>query len=82
MNEARPTPTGASHEVGPEEMFFSTTDAKGIIKEANTVFVRLSRYARDELVGAPHNIIRHPDMPGGAFLLMWLTLQAGKPFCA
>lgn len=82
MNEARPTPTGASHEVGPEEMFFSTTDAKGIIKEANTVFVRLSRYDRHELVGAPHNIIRHPSMPGGAFLLMWQTLQAGQPFCA
>lgn len=82
MIHAHPTPTGASHEVGPEEMFFSTTDAKGIIKEANTVFVRLSCHDRDRLVGAPHNIIRHPSMPGGAFLLMWQTLEAGKPFCA
>ncbi len=82
MCETHPTPTGTSHEVGPGEMFFSTTDAKGIIKEANTVFVRLSRYDREQLVGAPHNIIRHPAMPGGAFLLMWDTLQAGRPFCA
>lgn len=82
MSDLRPDPTGASHEVGPEEMFFSTTDAKGIIKEANTVFVNLSRYSREQLVGAPHSIIRHPSMPGGAFLLMWQTLQARKPFCA
>lgn len=82
MSNTRPTPTGASHDVGPEEMFFSTTDAKGIIKETNTVFVHLSRYGREHLVGAPHNIIRHPDMPAGAFLLMWQTLEAGQPFCA
>ncbi|MDO5678325.1 MAG: hypothetical protein Q4G35_12555 [Propionibacteriaceae bacterium] len=75
-------PTGASHDVAPHELFFSTTDAKGIIKQANSVFVRLSRFSREQLVGAPHNIIRHPAMPGGAFLLMWLTLQQGKPFCA
>ncbi len=82
MTQSRPMPTGASHEVGPEEMFFSTTDARGVIKEANTVFVRLSRYERQALVGAPHNLIRHPSMPAGAFLLMWQTLEAGKPFCA
>jgi aerotaxis receptor len=75
-------PTGARHEVGVDELFFSTTDARGIIDQANSVFVRLSRHPREELVGAPHNIIRHPVMPGGAFLLMWDTLQAGEPFCA
>lgn len=73
---------GPSHEVAPDEMFFSTTDARGVIKQANTVFVRLSRYSREQLVGAPHSIIRHPSMPGGAFLLMWDTLQARRPFCA
>lgn len=77
-----PLPTGAVHEVGPSELFFSTTDAKGVITQANSVFVRLSRYERDALIGAPHNIIRHPSMPGGAFLLMWETLKAGRPFCA
>ena len=58
------------------------TDARGVISQANSVFVRLSRYRRDQLVGAPHNLIRHPDMPGGAFFLMWEALQAGQPFCA
>lgn len=71
-----PTPSGARHQVGPEELFFSTTDRRGVIQEANSVFVRMSRYPREALVGAPHNIIRHPRMPGGAFKLMWDTLYA------
>ncbi|MFC2594972.1 hypothetical protein [Corynebacterium durum] len=63
-------------------MFFSTTDERGVIQESNNVFIRLSRYSRDQLAGAPHNIIRHPCMPGGAFYAMWNTLHAGKPFVA
>jgi aerotaxis receptor len=70
------------HEVGLDELFFSTTDARGVIEQANSVFVKLSRYRRDLLIGAPHNVIRHPDMPAGAFWMMWDTLQAGEPFCA
>lgn len=77
-----PWPTGASHEVAPDEMFFSTTDRRGVITDANSVFVRLSRHPLTSLLGAPHSIIRHPDMPGGAFELMWATLLAGNPFCA
>ncbi len=77
-----PWPTGASHEVAPHEMFFSTTDRRGVITDANSVFVRLSRHPLTSLLGAPHSIIRHPDMPGGAFELMWSTLLAGNPFCA
>jgi len=68
--------------VGVDELFFSTTDARGVIEQANSVFVRLSRYGREQLIGAPHNIIRHPAMPAGAFLLMWEALQSGQPFCA
>lgn len=68
--------------MAPSELFFSTTDRLGVITAANTVFVRLSRFSYDQLLGAPHNIIRHPAMPGGAFKLMWDTLKAGEPFCA
>src|SRR5450759_5944192 len=74
--ELRPEPTGASHEVAPTEMFFSTTDQRGVITDANSVFVRLSRYPLPSLLNAPHSIIRHPDMPGGAFEVMWQTLNA------
>ena len=66
-----PQVTGAVHEVGVDQLFFSTTDARGVIRHSNNVFIELSRYRRDELSGAPHNIIRHPEMPGGAFKAMW-----------
>ena len=75
-------PTGAEHGFSADEIFFSTTDARGVITQANSVFVRLSHHPRSELVGAPHNVIRHPDMPGGAFKLVWDTLEAGRPVCA
>ncbi|SPT53395.1 Aerotaxis receptor [Actinomyces bovis] len=75
-------PSGARHEVGVDELFFSTTDARGVIKRANNVFVRLSHFEADELSQAPHNLIRHPAMPAGAFHAMWDTLKAGRPFAA
>ncbi|MFN8192045.1 MAG: hypothetical protein U0R78_16800 [Nocardioidaceae bacterium] len=82
MHEETRTPSGARHEVGVDDLFFSTTDAKGIIEQANSVFVRMSRFPWEQLVGAPHNIIRHPVMPGGAFKVLWDTCEAGQPFCA
>ena len=66
--------------VQPDEVFFSTTDARGVIQEANNVFVDLSHYSRAELIGAPHNIIRHPDIPGALFHTMWSALEQGIPF--
>lgn len=77
-----PTPTGLFHEVPIEDLFFSTTDAKGVIDEANEVFARNARYDRSELLGAPHNIIRHPDMPGAVFKATWDLLESGHPVCA
>lgn len=76
------TPTGATHEVPLEDMFFSTTDPRGLILQANEVFVRLARQSADQLLGAPHNIIRHPDMPGGAFRIIWSSLHDGEPVAA
>jgi aerotaxis receptor len=58
----------------------STTDLKGRILHANAVFVELSGYALDELLGQPHNILRHPDVPAEAFRDMWATIQAGRPW--
>ena len=75
-------PSGQSHEVALDDLFFSTTDHKGVIDEANNVFCSMARYPRERLMGAPHNIIRHPAMPGGAFKLVWDQLLAGKPACA
>lgn len=75
-------PTGGVHEVGVGQLFFSTTNRLGIIEQSNSVFSQVSRFPREELMGRPHNLIRHPDMPQGAFRLMWDTLQSGQPFCA
>ena len=67
---------------GPDDIFFSTTDPKGVIQRSNRTFDTLSRYTRDRVIGAPHNIIRHLDMPAGVFKLMWDDLLAGLPVCA
>ena len=75
-------PIVARHNVSVGDLFFSTTDDRGVITQANSVFERMSRYPMQALLGAPHNIIRHPNMPGGAFKVMWDTLNAGRPFCA
>ena len=58
----------------------SVTDEKGKIRLANKAFVEISGYARSQLVGQPHNIVRHPDMPPEAFADMWSTLKDGLPW--
>jgi aerotaxis receptor len=55
----------------------SHTDAKGRITYGNEDFVEASGYAREELIGQPHNLIRHPDMPAEAFRDLWDTLKSG-----
>src|SRR5512135_1947802 len=79
---ATAVPNGVERFVGPDELFFSTTDAKGVIRSGNSVFARISHYSVAELVGTPHNVVRHPDMPAGAFRLVWDRLLAGRPAAA
>ncbi len=64
------------------EMFISATDELGIITSGNSVFVRVSGYSKEKLIGAPHNIIRHPDIPKSVFKYFWSVIQSGKPICA
>ncbi|MFT6458284.1 PAS domain-containing protein [Pseudophaeobacter arcticus] len=74
--EARPS-TGEAP-FGLNEVFFSRTDERGVIEAGNYVFKRVANYEWEELIGAPHKIIRHPDMPKGVFQLFWDTLKAGE----
>ena len=60
----------------------STTDVNGNITYANATFIQVSGYSGDELVGQPHNIVRHPDMPAAAFADMWSTLKRGQSWTA
>ena len=61
-----------------EELICSKTDREGIITYANRVFSRISGFSERELIGAPQNITRHPDMPCVVFAWCWETLQAGS----
>ena len=58
------------------ELIISRTDLKGNITYANETFAQISGYEVDELVGKPHNIVRHPDMPKIIFEEMWKTLKS------
>jgi len=60
-----------------DEVFFSRTDDRGIILSGNYVFQRVAHYHWDELLGHPHKIIRHPDMPRGVFWKIWDELKKG-----
>jgi aerotaxis receptor len=59
-------------------LIVSRTDLAGIITHANEAFVEMSGYTHDELLGAPHHILRHPDMPKIAFKGLWDDIAAGK----
>jgi len=79
---ARPTPTGRERRLGENELIVSKTDLAGRITYCNRVFVRLAGYSEAELLGAPHSILRHPDMPRSVFQLLWDTLKSGREIFA
>ena len=67
-------------EMADGTMLVSTTDAQGRITHCNGAFVAISGYDYSELLGQPHNIVRHPDMPPEAFRDMWSTVGRGRPW--
>ena len=66
--------------VREDQYLISKTDMKGKIIYANPAFIEVSGFTREELLGKPHNLIRHPDMPPEAFADLWDTLKEGKPW--
>lgn len=60
------------------KLIVSTTSPEGVITHVNRAFVEMSGYREDELIGAPHSILRHPDMPPAAFKDLWETVQRGE----
>ena len=70
--------TGRSVDFAPDANILSTTDLDSRITYANPDFINVSGYELSELLGSPHNVLRHPDMPAAAFSHMWQTLKAGR----
>ncbi len=67
-------------EIPGDAPLVSRTDPAGRITFANHVFVDVSGFSEQELLGAPHNIVRHPHMPAQAFANLWQTIKSGRPW--
>ena len=69
---------GVERTYAADELFFSATDARGRIRRANAIFMRLSGYPRGALVGRAHSAVRHETMPAGLFRSIWEDLEQGR----
>ncbi|WP_331775848.1 PAS domain-containing protein [Sulfurospirillum sp. 1612] len=78
----KPQPNSQQYELEDNDFIISKTDLKGRITYCNQIFIRLSQYDEKELIGAPHNIIRHPDMPRIIFKLLWERIQSQQEIFA
>lgn len=74
----RITPRDQERHLAEDDFVVSRTDLKGRITYCNRVFQSLAGYEEREVLGVQHNIVRHPDMPRGAFKLVWDTLKQGS----
>ncbi len=72
------TPSAVERVMREEDFIVSTTDLQGRITYGNRIFIEFSGYSESELIGAQHNIIRHPDMPRGIFKWLWDAIQGGN----
>lgn len=80
--KAKITPTQHEVVLNDGDIIVSKTDLKGRITYANRVFMRIANYPEKALLHQQHNIVRHPDMPRGAFKLLWDTIEAKQEFFA
>ncbi len=78
----RPQPINEEIELKNNVYIESDTDEKGIITYVNDYFAEISRYSKDELIGQPHSIVRHPDMPKILFKILWDRIKNGENFHA
>lgn len=60
------------------KLIVSRTDTKGVVTQCNQAFVEMSGFSENEIIGQPHCILRHPDMPKAAYADLWTTVEAGK----
>ncbi|MBN2896847.1 MAG: PAS domain-containing protein [Campylobacterales bacterium] len=75
-----PTVNAREYQLRDNDFIISKTDPHGVITYCNRIFVEMSGYSIEELIGAPHNIVRHPDMPALAFKMAWELIRSGREF--
>lgn len=75
-------PSGRERTFSEDELIVSKTDPKGRITYANDVFLRVASLSEGQALGAPHSLIRHPDMPRAVFRLLWDTIGSGREIFA
>jgi PAS domain S-box-containing protein len=78
----RPSPTTRERSFGEHDIIVSKTDLKGRITYVNDIFCQVGLYEEEDVLGQPHSIIRHPDMPRAVFHLLWQRIQAGEEIFA
>jgi len=82
VNMKRPEPIFNEIQLDPKRYIVSKTDPKGIIEYGNDYFVEISGYTEPELIGQPHSLIRHPDMPKVVFKMMWDRINKAQNIMA
>lgn len=82
MSKYSVTPVNEEISFAEDEIIVSKTDMKGHLVYANDVFCRVAEMSTRDVIGKPHSIIRHPDMPRAVFKLLWDTIQSGKEIFA
>jgi PAS domain S-box-containing protein len=80
LNKA--VPTGEARTLSQEDIIVTKTDLKGHLTYTNDVFLNISAVAEEEVLGQPHNCIRHPEMPAGIYKLLWETITSGQELFA
>ena len=79
---SRIAPTGVERSFAETDIIVSKTDLKGVITYANRIFLDIVGLTEHEVIGAPHSILRHPDMPRAVFALLWRRVTAGREIFA
>ena len=82
MERTHTAPSGKERTFPADELIVSKTDPKGRLTYVNDVFLSVSGFTEAELMGQPHSIIRHPDMPRCVFKLLWDAISSGKELFA
>lgn len=78
--QQRPTPIDKEYLLDADHFIVSKTDTHGTLTYVNKYFIQVSGYSEVELIGQPHKIVRHPDMPKVVFKMLWDRLKAGEEF--